>query len=113
MNKIFEKYKHHGNEVFVRKDLKGKHRDFCLCFRCKNFNIDVREENCYIANIIYDTCVKYKLVLPVWECPVFEKKKENIKCIHCDGKGWYWEQLEKNLNFLPTGNFGRIGNEIK
>jgi len=34
-------------------------------------------------------------------------------CIHCNYKGWYWEQPIKNLNLLPAGNFGHLGNEIK
>lgn len=73
----FEKYKHHGIKVFVRKDLKGKHRDYCLCFKCERFNISDPAKSCYIANMIYSTCVKYNLVLPVWECPKF---KEEGKC---------------------------------
>ena len=28
------KYKHHGVNVSVREDLKGKHREHCLCWIC-------------------------------------------------------------------------------
>ncbi len=34
-------------------------------------------------------------------------------CKVCNDKGWYWKQPEENLNFLPTGNFGLLGNEIQ
>jgi hypothetical protein len=68
------KYEHHGSEVSVREDLKGKHREHCLCFSCSKFTPENREENCPIANQVFDTCVKYDLVTPVWECPEFEEK---------------------------------------
>ncbi len=70
--KDYKKYKHHGKQVFVREDLKGRHREHCLCFRCKRFNQFEPLENCHIANLVYATCVKYNLVLPVWECPDFK-----------------------------------------
>jgi len=72
---MIEQYKHHGKKVFVRKALKGKHREHCLCFSCNKFTLDKREENCPIANLIYSLCVLENLVLPVWECPKFEEIK--------------------------------------
>jgi len=73
---LFEKYNHHGNEVWVRPDLKGKHREFCLCHVCKKLDMVNREKNCPIAKALYENCVKFKLVTPVWECPDFESKPE-------------------------------------
>ena len=70
-NGDFEKYKHHGNVVWVTKALKGKHRTACLCFRCSKFKPSNRDENCPIANLLYSVCVLQKLVTPVWECPDF------------------------------------------
>lgn len=70
----FEKYDHHGNEVWVKSDLKGKHREHCLCHSCKKLDISDRKKNCSIANALYKNCVKFKLVIPVWECPNFEQK---------------------------------------
>ena len=69
---VFEKYKHHGNEVWVRSGLKGLHRKYCLCFECTKLKIGARD-NCRIAKQVYDLCVREKLVLPVFECPEFEK----------------------------------------
>lgn len=70
MNK-FVRYIHHDELVFVREDLQGKHRDHCLCWRCERFVPDDRDANCYIASDVYNMCLKHKLVLPVWECPLF------------------------------------------
>lgn len=41
--KKFVKYNHHGKEVWVREDLKGTHREHCLCFNCKKLNIENRK----------------------------------------------------------------------
>jgi len=75
---MYEKYKHwEGHrDVWVRSDLKGKHREHCLCFDCKRFvpNPKGREANCPKANEIYDFCVRKGMTIPVWECPDFEKK---------------------------------------
>lgn len=65
------KYEHHGNLVFVDENLKGKHREHCLCFRCLKFKPDNRDMNCPIANLLYANCQLNKLVTPVWECPIF------------------------------------------
>ena len=63
-------------KVWVKKDLKGKHREHCLCFDCDLFhpNPEGREENCPIANELYDFCVKHGMTTPVWECPNFIQK---------------------------------------
>jgi len=68
----FESYEHHGRTVTVRKDCKGLHRNFCLCYFCKKFIPGVPEKNCSIANLIYAVCIKCDVVTPVWECPDYE-----------------------------------------
>lgn len=65
------KYTHHKNEVYVRQDLKGKHRDYCLCHTCGEFNPSEREKNCHVANELFANCIKYGVVTPVWECPLY------------------------------------------
>ncbi len=70
-----EKYKHHGREVFVRSDLKGRHAEFCLCERCEKF-IPGTENHCKVAEQICKTCVEHNLITPVWECPEFEEAFE-------------------------------------
>jgi hypothetical protein len=75
----FVQYKHHGKKVFVREELKGHHKEFCLCYRCKTFEEFDPSKNCPTANMVYAMCVKYNLVLPVWECPKFKEKEVVIK----------------------------------
>lgn len=73
--KIIE-YEHHGAVVKVREDLKGKHKDYCLCHRCKLFNPG-SPMNCPRAINLFALCVKQDMVTPVWECPNFEPKDNN------------------------------------
>jgi hypothetical protein len=72
----FEKYDHHGTEVSVRKDLKGKHREHCLCFSCEKFKLGTPDK-CPVANSLFTFCVLHDLVTPVYECPLF-KEKTNV-----------------------------------
>ena len=66
---MIEKYLHHDNVVFVDSDLKGKHREHCLCFKCEKFNPGLPERNCPIANLIYAVCIAEGVTTPVYECP--------------------------------------------
>lgn len=67
-------YVHHGTIVKVDDELKGKHRGHCLCWRCNKFVPEDREKNREIANKLYDICVEYNLVTPVYECRVFDEQ---------------------------------------
>lgn len=67
----YVRYAHHGVDVAVREDLRGKHKKHCLCFLCELFTPDDRESNCEIANALYANCVKFGVVTPVYECPKF------------------------------------------
>lgn len=71
----YEQYEHHGNVVWVRWTLRGRHRECCLCFACSKFFPSDVKKNCKIAQKIYSLCVEKALVLPVWECPEFARKK--------------------------------------
>ena len=71
--KAFEQYIHHESRNWVRSDLKGKHRDHCLCYDCVNFHPGDPDANCSTAQDIYENCVERDLVTPVWECPGFRQ----------------------------------------
>jgi len=75
LNMKFEKYEHHGENVWVRSDLKGKHRENCLCMVCKKLDVMNSKKNCPIANAVFKNCKKFNLVTPMWECPKFDEKK--------------------------------------
>ncbi len=71
VTKDFERYVHHGDRlVWVRNDLRGRHRDFCLCSDCRRFHPG-STGNCPIAAMLYQLCINHDLVTPVWECPRF------------------------------------------
>lgn len=62
------------NSVF--EELKGKHRDHCLCHQnCKFFKPD-HHQNCEIAQSSFDICFKYGIVTPMWECPKYETREK-------------------------------------
>ena len=67
-----KQYEHHGKLVRVYEDQKGEHRDHCLCYTCEHFDATDREKNCRLANLIYALCQVVGMVLPVWECPVYD-----------------------------------------
>ena len=72
---MITKYNHHGAVVSVQEHLIGKHREHCLCWLgCKYFKPNDRPNNCSIANQVFEICVKYDIVSPVWECPKYEKE---------------------------------------
>jgi len=73
-NVSYEVYEHHGRLVRVRADLRGRHREMCLCYDCLKFRPDsCRAEgpNCPIAQAIYENCVRFGVTTPVFECPEF------------------------------------------
>ena len=74
----FIRYKHHGIEVAVRADLKGKHREYCLCHQCSNFKPGPPEQNCPTANALYAICILSNVTTPVWECAQFEPGKPKL-----------------------------------
>lgn len=67
-------YLHHGRYVFVDEGLKGKHREHCLCWRCKKFIPDNQELNCRLAELNFANCRLNDMVLPVYECPRFDER---------------------------------------
>jgi len=69
-----EKYEYHGGVVSVRSDLKGKHRDHCLCYHCEKFKPGTPDQ-CVVAQADYRNCVKFNIMTPVWECPIFKKRE--------------------------------------
>jgi hypothetical protein len=74
------RYRHHGVEVSVEEGLKGLHRDYCLCHRCRLFNLENRELSCRKANLLYAICQSFNITTPVWECDTFDEiTKEAIK----------------------------------
>jgi len=70
---MFIQYEHHGKQVWVRDDLRGKHWGYCLCAFCAKLNVEDRGANCPRANELYEFDVRNDMVTPVWECLDFEE----------------------------------------
>ena len=68
-------YEHYGTRVAVDGDLKGKHREHCLCWQCAKFFPNEHTLNCRLANLNFANCQLNNMVLPVYECPLFIGKK--------------------------------------
>ena len=69
-------YRHHGVLVKVDRELKGKHREHCLCFRqCQRFHPEDREKNCKIANVLFEVDRAFGIVTPVYECPLYGRSQ--------------------------------------
>ena len=76
MSDKYIKYVHHGKEVWVNAELKGLHREHCLCHSCELLDIgEDRDKNCDVARAVFALCMEYNLVLPVFECSRFEEIK--------------------------------------
>jgi len=67
------RYDHHGVNVAVRADLKGRHREYCLCYQCAKFTPANLDTNCPIAQALYQLDVLAHITTPVWECAAFER----------------------------------------
>jgi hypothetical protein len=76
-NKII-KFDHHGAIVSCREDLKGKHREYCLCFQCDKLFVDDLDKNCKIAQALFRLDILAEITTPVFYCKEFvQKESEN------------------------------------
>ena len=71
MESKFVQYKHHGKQVTVLRILKGNHQEACLCYQGCPYFKPGKANNCEIAAAVYQNCVTFGIVTPVWECPKF------------------------------------------
>ena len=71
MSGLIAYYSHHGRTVAVKEELKGRHREHCLCFSGCKFFKPGQPDHCEIAQATYENCVKFGTTTPMWECPKF------------------------------------------
>jgi len=72
---MYEKYCHHGREVWVKSSMRGKHMEYCLCWNCEKFQPENRGKICWIANLLYAVNDYTGITTPVFECPDFKEKE--------------------------------------
>ncbi len=70
----FEQYMHHGKNMWVNSNLKGKHKKHCLCWSCSKFFPGDSDKNCSIAQRLFEININDNIVTPVWECENFKRK---------------------------------------
>lgn len=70
-------YRHHSRKVAVQAHLKGRHKEYSLCYRCRRLSLDPAEDNCPIAEALYEACLTHHIVTPVWECPGFQASRSS------------------------------------
>ena len=68
----FVKYNHHNSDRYVREDLIGKHKEYCLCYSCEKFKPNTAE-NCDIAGSLHAFDVRNNVRALIWDCPEFEE----------------------------------------
>lgn len=73
---MFEKYTKFNKEFHVQSDLKGKHKEHCLCYSCDLFHPENTLEfpNCYLAQGLFQYNINNTITTPVWECGDFIEK---------------------------------------
>ena len=69
------RFDHHGVEVSAMEHLKGTHREHCLCFICNKLDIEDRDNNCMIANLLFALDQKCEVTTPVFYCKEFKEKE--------------------------------------
>lgn len=70
------RYMHHGNNVAVFAELRGKHREHCLCHASCDLFKPGTEDNCPIAQRNFELCTRYGVVTPVYECKEFRCERQ-------------------------------------
>jgi len=70
---MYENYERNGKKTWVRSDLKGRQKEFCMCWDCKKFKPETENKGCPIIKLVLETAANHNIILPVWECGVFEQ----------------------------------------
>ena len=93
-----EKYQHHDRTVHVVSEVKGKHREHCLCHSCGKFKPG-KSDNCVYAQHNYTFCLMPggPMVVPVYECEDYVRKEEKEKVFYCRCDECYSNVWEHNI----------------
>jgi len=71
---MYENYERNNKKAWVRSDLKGKQKEFCMCWDCMKFKPETDDKGCNIIKNVLSMATERNIILPVWECGVFKKK---------------------------------------
>ena len=59
------------NGAWSRRDLAGRQKDFCICWKCSRFRPERDDKGCPSIRAVLRLAADSSLVLPVWACPQF------------------------------------------
>jgi hypothetical protein len=69
-----EKQEHYNAMVWVNPFTESIREKQCMCINdCLIFNKDNHDENCKIANELFELCVMYELALIMFKCPLWDE----------------------------------------
>ncbi|MFH0754539.1 MAG: hypothetical protein V2A70_08240 [Candidatus Omnitrophota bacterium] len=71
---MYKKVERNGTERWVREDLKDRQKEFCMCWDCHSFRPQDQDKGCPVIKAVLDLAAAKNVVLPVWECPMFQEK---------------------------------------
>jgi hypothetical protein len=71
---MYQQYEKGRTKVWVRENLKGRQKEFCMCWDCAAFRPEADDRGCPIIKDVLDLAARKTIVLPVWECPEFIEK---------------------------------------
>ena len=63
-----------GQPVWVRDDLQGRQKEYCICWACQTFNPGAADKGCPTIFSVLRLAAEKGVILPVWACPTFVKK---------------------------------------
>ncbi len=70
----YQAYAANGKTVWARADMKGKQKEYCICWACRKFEPEAVDKGCPIIRSVLGLAADTGTILPVWACPEFEKK---------------------------------------
>ena len=71
---MYENYARSGKQAWVRSDLKGRQKEFCMCWDCRTFQPEAADKGCPTILGVLKMAAEKNIVLPVWECGEFQAK---------------------------------------
>lgn len=63
-----------GQPVWVRAELQGRQKEYCICWACQKFNPGAADKGCSTIFSVLRLAAEKGVILPVWACPTFAPK---------------------------------------
>jgi quinol monooxygenase YgiN len=57
--------------LWVRRDIEGLQKSYCMCWKCKHFKPEQDDKGCSVIQRVLQVAAEEAVVLPVWACKSF------------------------------------------